>query len=189
MVANAGILTIDSILDSAWYFSGRVATLTSAVSVESFDRLVSINVRGTLLCYKYAAKQMVEQGKGGRIIGAILSCMKSSSLMFISQNRRVLCGRQTRYTDRQHHRTSTIDLTWLLSRFCHPCWLHGEQVCHPRFDAERRCILETGPNSFPTGPLIRFFGLAALLTKHGITVNAYAPGIVQTDMGTCPCFL
>ncbi len=29
-----------------------------------------MNSRGTFLCYKYAAKQMVDQGSGGRIIGA-----------------------------------------------------------------------------------------------------------------------
>ena len=34
------------------------------------DRLYSINVRGTFLCYKYAATQMIAQGRGGRIIGA-----------------------------------------------------------------------------------------------------------------------
>ena len=37
---------------------------------ELFDRTMAINVRGTMLCYKYAAQQMVKQGRGGRIIGA-----------------------------------------------------------------------------------------------------------------------
>ena len=35
-----------------------------------FDRLYAVNVRGTFFCYKYAAIQMVSQGRGGRIIGA-----------------------------------------------------------------------------------------------------------------------
>ena len=43
---------------------GDVAT------VENFDRLMAVNVRGTMLCYKHAGKQMVAQGHGGRIIGA-----------------------------------------------------------------------------------------------------------------------
>ncbi len=38
--------------------------------VEEWDRAFSINARGTFLCYKYAAHQMVAQGHGGRIIGA-----------------------------------------------------------------------------------------------------------------------
>ena len=41
--------------------------------MEQFDRLMSINVRGTMLCYKYAALQMIAQGRGGRIIGLLIS--------------------------------------------------------------------------------------------------------------------
>ena len=37
---------------------------------ELFDRTIAINLRGAMLCYKYAAQQMVKQGRGGRIIGA-----------------------------------------------------------------------------------------------------------------------
>lgn len=32
---------------------------------------MAVNVRGIMLCYKYAATQMVKQGRGGRIIGRI----------------------------------------------------------------------------------------------------------------------
>jgi NAD(P)-dependent dehydrogenase (short-subunit alcohol dehydrogenase family) len=32
--------------------------------------MLAINGRGVFLCYKYAAKQMIKQGRGGRIIGA-----------------------------------------------------------------------------------------------------------------------
>jgi len=31
---------------------------------------MAVNTRGTFLCYKYAAAQMITQGRGGRIIGA-----------------------------------------------------------------------------------------------------------------------
>ena len=31
---------------------------------------MAINVRGAFLCYKFAAVQMIAQGRGGRIIGA-----------------------------------------------------------------------------------------------------------------------
>jgi NAD(P)-dependent dehydrogenase (short-subunit alcohol dehydrogenase family) len=40
------------------------------VPVSEWDRIFSVNVRGTFLCYKYAAKQMIAQGRGGRIMGA-----------------------------------------------------------------------------------------------------------------------
>ncbi|MDF3129180.1 L-iditol 2-dehydrogenase [Kiritimatiellaeota bacterium B1221] len=38
------------------------------ISRESYDRLFSINVSGTLFMMQAAAKQMISQGKGGRII-------------------------------------------------------------------------------------------------------------------------
>jgi NAD(P)-dependent dehydrogenase (short-subunit alcohol dehydrogenase family) len=34
---------------------------------------MAVNARGTMLCYKHAGKQMVAQGRGGRIIGAFPS--------------------------------------------------------------------------------------------------------------------
>ncbi|KAG2754121.1 NAD(P)-binding protein [Suillus brevipes Sb2] len=55
MVANAGISMISSLVSS---------------TVESWDHIFSVNARGPYLCYKYAAMQMIEQGRGGRIIGA-----------------------------------------------------------------------------------------------------------------------
>jgi NAD(P)-dependent dehydrogenase (short-subunit alcohol dehydrogenase family) len=41
-----------------------------AATVDEYDRTMAINGRGTFLCYKYAAEQMIQQGKGGRIIGS-----------------------------------------------------------------------------------------------------------------------
>ena len=34
---------------------------------------MAVNARSPMLCYKYAAKQMIAQGRGGRIIGANIS--------------------------------------------------------------------------------------------------------------------
>ncbi|KAL4257651.1 short-chain dehydrogenases/reductases (SDR) family protein [Pleurotus pulmonarius] len=55
MVANAGICSSSPILD---------------VTVEEWDNIFSINVRGVLLCYQAAARLMIQQKRGGRIIGA-----------------------------------------------------------------------------------------------------------------------
>jgi NAD(P)-dependent dehydrogenase (short-subunit alcohol dehydrogenase family) len=38
-------------------------------SVASFDKQMAVNARGTMLCYQHAAKQMIAQGRGGRIVG------------------------------------------------------------------------------------------------------------------------
>ncbi|KAG9119387.1 hypothetical protein FRC07_005602 [Ceratobasidium sp. 392] len=55
MVANAAINMPQSLLD---------------VSDESFDKVLRVNLKGTLFCYRAAASQMIKQGRGGRIIGA-----------------------------------------------------------------------------------------------------------------------
>ncbi|KAJ3745396.1 NAD-P-binding protein [Lentinula detonsa] len=57
MVANAGI-------------SGPLTPIL-ATTKEQWDDILRVNSKGVFLCYKYAAKQMVAQGRsGGRIIGA-----------------------------------------------------------------------------------------------------------------------
>ncbi|KAF8899723.1 hypothetical protein CPB85DRAFT_1439867 [Mucidula mucida] len=55
MVANAGITMLKSILDT---------------TLEDVDRIHSVNVKGTFICYEAAAKAMIAQGRGGCIIGA-----------------------------------------------------------------------------------------------------------------------
>ncbi|KAI9441361.1 hypothetical protein H4582DRAFT_2073555 [Lactarius indigo] len=101
MVANAGIVMFEPLLDT---------------TVENFDRLMAINARGIMLCYKHAAKQMIAQARGGRIIGA---CS--------------LAGKQA-------------------------------QVADPAYSASKFAVR------------------AGELGKYGITVNAYAPGVVETPM-------
>jgi NAD(P)-dependent dehydrogenase (short-subunit alcohol dehydrogenase family) len=39
-------------------------------TVEDWDKIFAVNTRSMLLSYKYAAQQMIRQGRGGRIIGA-----------------------------------------------------------------------------------------------------------------------
>jgi meso-butanediol dehydrogenase/(S,S)-butanediol dehydrogenase/diacetyl reductase len=55
MVANAGILDCTSLLE---------------LTVDQWDRVMGINIRGVFLCYSEAAKQMIKQGKGGKLIAA-----------------------------------------------------------------------------------------------------------------------
>ncbi|KAI0074976.1 NAD-P-binding protein [Panus rudis PR-1116 ss-1] len=55
MVANAGITMFKPFIET---------------TVEDYNRLMSINVLGVIHSFKYAAIQMIKQGRGGRIIGA-----------------------------------------------------------------------------------------------------------------------
>jgi len=107
MVANAGIILYRPLLDT---------------TVEEFDRLMAVNVRSVMLCYKYAAKQMIAQGHGGRIIGACSAAGK--------QGASVVAG-------------------YSASKFA------------------IRGLTQAAAQEFG---------------KHGITVNAYAPGLIDTRM-------
>ncbi|KAI0329864.1 NAD-P-binding protein [Cubamyces sp. BRFM 1775] len=55
MVANAGIAFFATIVDTP---------------VEEWEKVMSINARSVMLAVKHAARQMIEQGRGGRIIAA-----------------------------------------------------------------------------------------------------------------------
>ncbi|KAJ6524156.1 hypothetical protein B0H19DRAFT_972320 [Mycena capillaripes] len=68
MIANAGI-------------SKPRASLLD-VSPEEWDRTMAINVRGVFLCYQHAGRQMILQGRGGRIIGAASRAGKQGSAKF-----------------------------------------------------------------------------------------------------------
>jgi NAD(P)-dependent dehydrogenase (short-subunit alcohol dehydrogenase family) len=73
MVANAGVAPRGTAVDSKHESSDKLdwADLRILlVKVEDLDHTYAVNVRGTMLCYKYAAIQMIAQGRGGRIIGA-----------------------------------------------------------------------------------------------------------------------
>jgi NAD(P)-dependent dehydrogenase (short-subunit alcohol dehydrogenase family) len=75
MVANAGICITKSILESMSRHSNSVVEShmndRSILATEAdWDRIFSVNARGVFLCYKYAGRQMIKQGWGGRIIGA-----------------------------------------------------------------------------------------------------------------------
>ncbi|KAK0218608.1 NAD(P)-binding protein [Armillaria nabsnona] len=107
MVANAGVCTTASVLD---------------YTVEQWDRAFAINARGTFLCYQYAAKQMIKQGRGGRIIGSSSSAGKQGVRMM------------------------------------------------SLYSATKSAIRGLTQ------------GAALDLGKFGITVNAYAPGAVDTEM-------
>jgi len=107
MIANAGIAPGSPLVDTP---------------VEQLDALYNVNVRGTFLCYKHAAKQMIKQGKGGRIIGASSAAGKKGVSNLVSYS---------------------------MSKF-----------------AVRGLTQAT----------------SAELRKYGITVNAYAPGIIPTPL-------
>jgi len=107
MIANAGIVHVENLID---------------VSEEEVRKVFDVNVFGLFNCYQAAAKQMIKQGGGGKILGAASVASYKP----------------------------THDLCpYTASKFA-----------------------------------VRGFtqGFALELAKHQITVNGYAPGIVDTPM-------
>lgn len=107
MVANAGIAQTKALLD---------------VSPEEYDKVHAVNGRGVFLCYTEAARQMIAQGNGGKIIGAAsIAAHKGFALLGV--------------------------------------------YCSTKFAV--RGLTQAAAQEW---------------AEHGITVNAYCPGIVDTTM-------
>ena len=51
-------------------------------TIEDFHKVININLLGVTLCFQYAARQMIKQGRGGRIIGASSGAGKQGSFAF-----------------------------------------------------------------------------------------------------------
>ena len=107
MVANAGIAQTKALLD---------------VTPEEYDAVHAVNGRGVFLCYTEAARQMIAQGGGGKIIGAAsIAAHKGFALLGV--------------------------------------------YCSSKFAV--RSLTQSAAQEW---------------ASHGITVNAYCPGIVDTTM-------
>lgn len=46
----------------------RFALTARKAPIDHWDRMFDVNAKGVFLCLKHAAKQMVEQGRGGRLV-------------------------------------------------------------------------------------------------------------------------
>ncbi|KAJ6616702.1 hypothetical protein B0H10DRAFT_2190349 [Mycena sp. CBHHK59/15] len=124
MVANAGICKGAAFLD---------------LKVDDWDFTFSINVRGVFLCYQYATKQMVAQGRGGRIIGACSLAGKQGNYDFPVTNR----------------------------------WLTLVALGAPK-------LASYSASKFAVRGLTQ--SAAHELGQHSITVNAYAPSVLESPM-------
>lgn len=107
MVANAGIAVTAPLVET---------------SDEQWRRVMDVNVGGVFHCYRAAARQLLAQGRGGRIIGAASVAA---------------------------HRAGAWQSAYSASKFA----VRGMSQ-----------------------------SLAQELGEHGITVNVYSPGVVQTPM-------
>lgn len=56
---------IDILVNNAGIYP---STPVSQMTLEDFDKVLSVNLKGVFLCTKYVSEQMIKQGKGGKII-------------------------------------------------------------------------------------------------------------------------
>jgi meso-butanediol dehydrogenase / (S,S)-butanediol dehydrogenase / diacetyl reductase len=107
MVANAGIIQVKPFLD---------------LTTDDWDRTFAVNVRGVFLSLQAAARQLIQQGNGGRLLATASIAAKIGSPY------------------QAHYQSSKAAVVGMI----------------------RSIAWELGP--------------------HGITVNCYCPGVVDTDM-------
>ena len=70
MVANAGIARLGSVLTSECHSHAlRSPAHRCPAGVEEYQRVMDTNAKGVFLCYKHAGLKMVQQKRGGRIVG------------------------------------------------------------------------------------------------------------------------
>ena len=76
MVANAGFVnkhsrTIVECMFIERKFHITILMVICIASTEEWDAIFAVHARGTMLSFKYAAIQMIKQGRGGRLIGQL----------------------------------------------------------------------------------------------------------------------
>ncbi len=59
---------LDILVNNARAVTGQDSVPMVELDSSVWDRIIAVNLRGTYLCCKYAARQMIEQKTGGRII-------------------------------------------------------------------------------------------------------------------------
>ena len=84
---------LDGAFNNSGVYNGTPHVMKA--SVEDFDAMMQVNLRGVFLCLKYEISQMMAQGGGG----AIVNCGSSNTL-------RAAAGQSLQYTASKHAEAS-----------------------------------------------------------------------------------
>ena len=152
MIANAGIAQVKPLLE---------------LTEEDLKRMFEVNVYGVFNCYSSAARQMIQQGNGGKILGAARYVCRLPSIGEL--------GRRYGFQ------------AYLMDRFPNSdtyqyCGFQTISTSESLFWYVIDIIMSLNINM--TGALASKWAVRGLtqafameMATHGITVNAYAPGI------------
>ncbi|EIW75541.1 NAD(P)-binding protein [Coniophora puteana RWD-64-598 SS2] len=154
VVTAAAICPVNLLCDRAWLGPG-ILTMSAGSTCFNFvittekqwDNIFSVNTKGTFFYYKHVGKQMIKQGRGGRIIG----------MSSITGKRGVI----SRFLNLEMNSLKNLQLAWIYSI--------GLPFIGP-YSASKYAVRGL------TQAAASEFG------KYGITVNACAPGSIETQL-------
>lgn len=93
---------------------------------------MAVNARGTFLSYKYAAAQMIAQGRGGRIIGASSIAGKAGYPLSCAYSASKFAVRGLTQTAGEDHTFIILLSIEIFDQFSARIWAlqhHGEFIC------------------------------------------------------------
>ena len=103
MIANAGTANVASLHESeSTPIANRESrsssnSLYDVATTEMYDKLMNVNVRGVFHAYKYALLRLMEQGKGGRIVGAASIAGKRGILLLLELEGNAMLSRSSSF--------------------------------------------------------------------------------------------
>ncbi len=114
---------IDILVNNAAAIAGRDRVPVIELDEEEWDRIMTINAKGTFLCSKAVARSMIERGEGGKIINL------SSSV-----------GRQgaARFAAYSASKFAVIGFTQSLAKELGPYRINVNAVCPSTVDSDRQ---------------------------------------------------
>ncbi|KAH5521938.1 hypothetical protein HBI52_066060 [Parastagonospora nodorum] len=152
MVANAGIAQVKALLD---------------LTPDDLSRMFQVNVYGVFNCYSTAAKQMISQGSGGKLLGAA-----SGNKLYPCLNQ-VGPANSTVFKDYRQWCTFSSSVS---------CTRHLLIFASQKIVAFKPFALLSHYSASKWAVRGMTQAFAMEMAEHKITVNAYAPGIVGTAM-------
>jgi len=166
MVANAAICIAKPLVET---------------TTEDFRKTCSVNMEGVFNCYKYAALRMIEQGNGGRIIGAcsaggrqgwpLLSAYSGTKFAVVGMTQSAACELGKYNITVNSYAPGGVDTA--LNHYFMSSMMENNWINEPYIQAQRRPILDRNVFASEVAALVSYLASneAAAVTGQTISVN------------------